>query len=151
MQSGATLWLEARSLIDHRIYRSKNCPAREDIGSSHDDETNTEKIILESLAELKFLSKSDIEVDREDLQEAVRLGLSVLIEKERNTLVYELTSEIRKSLRPDIALEKLYTRLKGYLDFNLFCFFLKNEDVEEEFNISFFEFGTNFHSIPNFA
>ena len=136
-------WLEARSLIDHRIYRSKNCPAREDIGSSHDDETNTEKIILESLAELKFLSKSDIEVDREDLQEAVRLGLSVLIEKERNTLVYELTSEIRKSLRPDIALEKLYTRLKGYLDFNLFCFFLKNEDVEEEFNISFFERNEN--------
>ena len=127
-------WVKVESLISHKSYISK-ADFKEELIL-----TQAKKFIIDEFATIYFDDKSEENhFSDEEIIEAIRLGVSVLEEQERNKIIFDLTSEVRKSLRPDIALEKLFSRLNEYLDINLFCFFYRTEDRKDSFTISFFE------------
>lgn len=52
--------------------------------------------------------------------------------KERTTLITSLTSEVRKTLRPDLALGKIFDALGPFLDLKEFYFFKKIGELEDD-------------------
>lgn len=127
-------WVKVDSLISHKSYISKSNIDK------NIDLTRSQKFQIIEFANIYFSSaKEENLYSNEEIIESIRLGISVLEEQERNKIIFDLTSEVRKSSRPDIALEKLFSRLNEYLDIKLFCFFLKSEDKKDSFTISFFE------------
>jgi diguanylate cyclase (GGDEF)-like protein len=76
-----------------------------------------------------YLEKLDenLQADIGELTQLIRLIINNIEEQERNNIIFCLTSEIRKSLRPDIAIEKLYLSLKDYLQIKSFCFLQRVE------------------------
>ena len=77
-----------------------------------------------------YLEKLDenFQADIGELAELIKLIINNIEEQERNNIIFRLTSEIRKSLRPDIAIEKLYLSLKDYLQIKSFCFLQRVEN-----------------------
>ena len=77
-----------------------------------------------------YLEKLDenFRADISELAGLIKLIINNIEEQERNNIIFRLTSEIRKSLRPDIAIEKLYLSLKDYLQIKSFCFLQRVEN-----------------------
>jgi diguanylate cyclase (GGDEF)-like protein len=77
-----------------------------------------------------YLEKLDenFQADISELAGLIKLIINNIEEQERNNIIFRLTSEIRKSLRPDIAIEKLYLSLKDYLQIKSFCFLQRVEN-----------------------
>ena len=88
-------YIKVESLISHKSY-----------GNIEDIDIKEAKYFhIETFADIYFTTQSESFFNEEEIVESVRLGVSVLEEQERNSLIFDLTSEVRKCLRPDIALE----------------------------------------------
>jgi len=59
--------------------------------------------------------------------------------KQKTNIISHLSSEIRKTLKPDIALEKIFTAFKDYLNIKDFYFFKKVLNSEEEYDTKIFK------------
>lgn len=83
--------------------------------------------------------EENIESNIEEISETIKIVIENIEEQERNKIIFQLTSEIRKSLRPDIAIEKIYSSLKDYLQIKSFCFLQRLENTPKVLKASFIE------------
>ena len=86
-----------------------------------------------------------------DLVDSIALFMYSAELKIKTEITSTLTSEIRKTLRPDLAIEKIYLTLKSYADLDNFYFFtrlLNVSDSEEElfkgYSLSFYNGENNY-------
>jgi len=139
-----TKWIYVENHLDNKQYTSK------DFTLSTIELNSYYHFSIEAWGKL-YLERLDenLETQIAEIAELVKLVINNIEEQERNNIIFHLTSEIRKSLRPDIAIEKLHSSLKNYLQIKSFCFLQRLENnpkilkaayvdslEEKDFNIS---------------
>lgn len=95
---------------------------------------NLQKFPIENWGHLYLVKATKTESEKfwEDLGATIALFLHSAELKIKTRLISDLNSEIRRTLRPDLALEKVYNSFKDYAQIQGFYFFRKIISTNEE-------------------
>jgi diguanylate cyclase (GGDEF)-like protein len=114
-------------------------------------EENSQKHRLNDLELFELSSWGTLSIDKESLdteynqefwREMANKIAIYLISSEikfKNNIIAKVSSEIRKTLKPDLALEKIFTSYKEYLGIKDFYFFKKILNSEEDYDGNIFK------------
>ena len=115
----------------NKLYQSENL---EDIKLNYDS-ADLEELGIENWGKLYFkLGQGSEALDWEDFANNLALFIHSIELKVKSQLISGLTSEIRKTLKPDIALEKIYKNLEDFaqiVDFAFYKRLVNSEDFGE--------------------
>ena len=139
-------YVKHASLINNeknRIYHSKNLA---DL-SIDDDASELEAQEIENWGTLYFKPGAKAEdLDWDSFSNNIALFIHSVELKVKSQLISGLTSEIRKTLRPDIALEKIYKGLEEFAQIDDFSFYKRLINTDEAGENLFKGYSLYFHN-----
>ena len=125
-------YVEHASLINkekNRVFESRNL---EEVRLDYES-ADLKEIDIENWGRLYFKPGAESgSIDWEDLANNIALFLHSIELKVKSELISGLTSEIRKTLKPDIALEKIYKNLEEFAQIVDFSFYKRLVNSEED-------------------
>ncbi|MEY3370739.1 MAG: hypothetical protein RLZZ361_1409 [Cyanobacteriota bacterium] len=149
-QENPDLALNLNEFLDHLV-EDELCSEAIIFSSNQNKQffSNTTKLNALNLSDFEsfkidewgFLYLKDKQISQTDFWENLVSQLTLFIncveQKLESSLISNATSEIRKTLKPEIALEKIYSSFRDFAQIEDFLFFKKiinlDDDLEEEF------------------